>query len=452
MHKTIAVVDQTGRGHAVCSALIDTNPDLSVHYIPGTGGVFDERITPVPGIQIDDAEAIAQYCAAHQIGFVVVMHIDALKAGVADILRASGLLVMGPSAKAVQIESSKWFCKSICDDAGIATPKAKLFDEQKAFIAYLKTRKPESVMIKADWLTSNGNGAFLAEAEASVDQILDRIGRLIDQNPGSPFRFLVEPFLPGADYSAHFLVNDQSIIELPSSQDFKMSHDGDQGQNCDGMASLSPHPLESANLQQAIRTDILEPMLASLRARGISYNGPIYLGLRVDKNGKPHLIEVNARMGDSEAEVIFPRIAEDLSAVFEGVAQEAAINRALACKTDKALVLSVVTGPEHPCRNASKQFESDWPNCNSGGNKEITYSPEHIVRGGKVFWANVTRANNGHLVTKTGRIAHIVGLGSTMAAACSVAYGSLRSVNFDGKRWRSDIGSDLPLNFHPAET
>jgi len=446
MREAIAVIDKTGRGHAICSALIETNPNLYVYYIPGTGGVFDQRIIPVSSISIDQPEKIRKYCLANDISLVVVSHIDALKSGVADILRKSGILVMGPSAEAVQIESSKWFCKSICDEAGIATPDAKLYEDRTTFINFLMVRPAKPIIVKADWLTCNGNGAFVVEPKATVAEVLHQIDRLIAQNPGSPFRLLVETYLEGIDYSAHYLVNDRSVIELPSSQDFKKSHDGDQGQNCDGMASISPHPRETAELQRTIRSEILNPMLACLRTRGIRYNGPIYLGLRIDESGQPHLIEVNARMGDSESEVIFPRVIENLSAVFSQIANEMTEDRAILYKPDVALALSVVTGPTNIISYSSDNFEADWPNCNQGRKREITYSPKQIAKGGLIFWANVDRDIDGTLLTRTGRIAHVVGLGPSLHSARRNAYASLRSVMFEGMRWRSDIGMTTPLH------
>ena len=344
MLKNIAVIDKTGRGHAICDCLIANNPDLTVHYIPGTGGAFDQRIAVVPNIDIEDGAAILDYCDQSKMDLIIVSHIDALKSGVCDTLRKGGLSVLGPSATAVQLETSKWFCKKICKTAGISTPQSQLFHDKAEFVSYLKTRGPSRVMIKADWLTKNGNGAFIAQGTDCRGVILDEIETIMKQNPDAPFRFLVETYQDGTDYSAHYMVNEGSVVDLPSSQDFKKSHENDAGHNCDGMGSLSPHPLDSTALRYRIRTSILEPMLAALQDEVGCFNGPIYLGLRVDENGQPHLIEVNARMGDSESEVIFPLISEDLAHLCKQLADGHTVDRPAKASSQCALVISLVTG------------------------------------------------------------------------------------------------------------
>ena len=114
MAKHIAVIDKTGRGHSICQALITTNNDVTVHYIPGTAGIFDKRILTVPSISLKDTKAIDEYCQKQGIELIVVSHIDALKADVSTSLRSRGYAVFGPSSEATKLETSKSFCKSVC--------------------------------------------------------------------------------------------------------------------------------------------------------------------------------------------------------------------------------------------------------------------------------------------------------------------------------------------------
>ncbi len=160
MTQNIAIIDKTGRGHSICQALISTNRAVTVHYIPGTAGIFDDRIIPVPKIALDDPEAIDKYCQKQGIELIAVMHIDALKADVSTALRSRGYVVFGPSSKAVQLETSKTFCKKICHAAGISTPFSRHVNSKEELLHHLPPNRAKHVMIKADWLTLNGNGAI----------------------------------------------------------------------------------------------------------------------------------------------------------------------------------------------------------------------------------------------------------------------------------------------------
>lgn len=454
MAHTIAVIDKTGRGHAICQTLITTNPDVIVHYIPGTAGVFDDRITTILHISVADAAAIASHCNIHGIKLIVVAHIDALKADVADTLRDFGFTVFGPSAKAARLEMSKAFCKEICAEAGISSPVSVRVECRAKMVELLSSSRSRQLMVKADWLTFNGNGAIKVPPGEPTENVLSQLRALQVQNNNAPFSFLVEEYLDGVDYSAHYFLNATSVIELPSSLDYKMSHCGDCGTNCDGMGSISPHPLETKRLEERIRSEILDPLRLALKTRGIEFNGAIYLGLRVDANGKPHLIEVNARMGDSESEVILPRVKEDLSAVFTLIAEERSDNRRIETCSRTSLAISLVTGVEIGSKDPAKC----WPNTMNFLPQKIDFYPTKLNGSAQVFWANVIASSGGRLQTGVGRVAHISVLGNTVDHARREAYGSLGSVFFNGIRMRCDIGyfpevkgcfaEDLSCAFH----
>ena len=438
----VAVVDKTGRGHSICVSLISNNTNIVVYYIPGSGGIFDRRIHVVPWIVIDDGYQIADFCASNGVELVVVSHIDALKNGIADTLRQKGLSVLGPSAEVVRLESSKWFCKDVCRKAGVSTPQSKLFNDKASFVTFLRERNVKPLMVKADWLTKNGNGAFIANGGDSVATIIDEVDMIMSQNLGLPFRFLVEDYLPGTDFSAHYLLNEHSVLELPSALDFKKSHDGDQGVNCDGMGTITPHPLQSDQLNARIRIEILDPILTVLNREIGHYNGPIYLGLRIDDNGRPHLIEINARLGDSEAEAIFPLFSEDLVPIFKKLADEEHIDRAVAYRPDIGVVISLVSGTVHDaCDCAGDDNLLDWPNALSGSGQRVVFSPKDLFSTASLFWANIEGFEPNTLETRCGRIAHIAGFGISLETARRAAYGSLPVVTFAGRRFRTDIGA-----------
>lgn len=439
MEKAVCVIDKTGRGHSICDALIRTDDALTVYYIPGTGGRFDPRIIPVPQIGIDEAYRIIAFCRARAIELVVVSHIDALVAGLADRLRDAGFAVIGASAAATQLESSKWFCKKLCADFGVSTPHAIFVGSQEEMSRYLESNSNKSFMIKADWLTSNGNGSIHVKPPFSAPDILRQLDALIRQNPRQPYTFIVEHYLDGFDYSAHYVLNPSSVVRLPSCQDFKKSHDNDAGCNCDGMGSISPHPQDSRDLAERIRNQILDPVLTGLRRYAIDYIGPIYLGIRVDGAGQPHLLEINTRCGDSESQVIFPRIQENLYNLFLSIARGDAVDRTLCCADAHFLTISLVTARLNVSGRRVRVDKDDWPYTNSGPDSEIIVKPEELHPAATIYWANTVTDRDRKIKIKPGRVAHLVAAGPTLTEARRRAYSSLNAISCDHVRWRSDI-------------
>lgn len=440
MYKNVAVIDKTGRGHSICDALIRTNKTVKVFYIPGTGGFFDSRIETVSNIDIDDAKDIAAFCRNNDVKLVFVSHIEALTANVADSLRAEGLPVVGASADATRLESSKWFCKELCSENGIKTPDSMLIECEEHLHGYLDGNIDRAYMIKADWLTRNGNGAIRVRPSDAASDIIEEINLIMQQNPGYPYRFIVEDFLDGYDYSAHYFLNKSSVVSLPSSKDFKKSHDQDAGANCDGMGSISPHPMDDEKINTRIRETILDPLLKGLRSRNIEYDGPIYLGIRVDHDGVPNLLEVNTRMGDSESEVIFPRVNEDIHDLLYSLAKGFSVERKLSYMDNFCLSISLVSGDRDTVERHHTFSRNDWPYVNSGPGYEINLRPESLPASAKIYWANAEMRDGELLKTGTGRVAHLTATGSSLAQARSRVYSSLKAISFKNMRWRTDIG------------
>lgn len=267
MKNKVVVIDKTGRGHSICTALASAKTNATIYYVPGTSGVFEPNIIPVPGICITDVNAIDSFCKEIQPDFIFVSHISALTAGVADQLRSSGFSVFGVSKSATKCESSKFFCKEICAEMGISTSVAKMVLNRKSLREILNDQSQRPFMIKADGLTLNGNGAIAVLSEDQTADVLHEVDLILAQNPQLPFSFLVEEFQEGTDYSVHYFVNRGSIVRLPSSQDFKKSHANDLGANCDGMGSISPHPLDNQYLNERIENLILIPYPCGIKEK-----------------------------------------------------------------------------------------------------------------------------------------------------------------------------------------
>lgn len=428
----IAVIDKTGRGHALCDKLLRQNPEVVIHYIPGTAGKYNKRIQPYLDIEIDDSEAIAKQCKDLNISLAIVSHIDAIRAGVSDRLRKENFTVIGASRAASILETSKWYCKILCADANIPTAKANLFTSEECFSAFLQNRGDKAYFVKYDGLTKNGNGAFKITKYDTLFDIFVKTDLIRQQNKSQSFRFLVEECISGTDYSAHYLISPYSIIELPSSLDYKRCRPDSTSMNCDGMGSIAPHPLHNDALGHAIKRKIIIPLVKSLKKRGLIYYGPIFLGLMIDEQSNPILLEINARMGDSETEAILPLINENLAVLFRELHRTTACDRQAQTTPETSVVVSLVTG--------AANGREGWPKSNKSLNETITFMPDKLRDDACIYWANGISYDGREMVARSGRIAHISAKGSTLAEARLASYNSLSAVTFKNMYFREDIG------------
>ncbi len=438
--KRVAIVDKTGRGHSICDAFIRNNPDIEIFYIPGTGGVFDSRITTVQGILISDTAAIVDFCVLKSIGLAIVSHIEALRAGIADSIREKGIPTLGVSSQCTELESSKWLCKEICVFAGVPTAPAKRIETEKALLDYIRSNTGRCYMIKADWLTHHGNGAIKVNKNDGVNDVFKCIKRVISQNPDKPFKFVVEDFIEGQDFSAHYIVEKSRCITMPSCLDYKKSHDNDADSNCDGMGSISPHPIATPRIMHTIKETILKSLMKGLKHCGIDYGGPLYLGLRIS-NEKVCLLEVNTRFGDSESEAMFPRISENLYDIIMDFACGIHINKTIQHDSNVCLAISIVTSTARSVKKNQKIERDGWPFNTEVRRMPIRLITDYLSEKVTIYWGNASNNQSGTIMTGCGRVAHIVGIGKSLEVARERAYSSIPAIEFDGIRWRSDIGA-----------
>ena len=307
----ILVIGGGGREHALAWKLARDSRRPELYCAPGNAGTAALG-TNLP-IKAEDLDGLLQWAKTHRPELTVVGPEAPLCAGLADLFRAEGLRVFGPSRAAAQLEGSKQFAKDVMAAAGVPTARAAVFTEAGAAKEYVR-QQGAPIVVKADGLAA-GKGvtvaATVAEAEAAIDEALVRrafgdAGR----------RVLIEECLVGEEASILALLDGQRVVLLASAQDHKRLGDGDTGPNTGGMGAYSPAPAVTADLLPFIRTRVFEPMLRELRRRGITYQGLLYAGLMLTADG-PKVLEFNCRFGDPETQAILPRWEGDLLPALE---------------------------------------------------------------------------------------------------------------------------------------
>src|SRR5262249_55364146 len=303
----VLVVDRSGRGHTFADTFVRTNSRVTVHYAPGCSAADGERIKSVQHVALSDHKGLVDYAKSNSIDFAFVTNAAALADGAVDSFRSAGVPVIGPDREASRLESSKIFAKALFKKYGIPTPAQPPFYVAASARSFVRSSS-QKVVVKADGLCG-GNGSFVCDSVADAEKAIELL--MIERMFGeSGDRILIEERVYGQEFSFFALLDGENYLILPMAIDYKKSHDANRGVNSGGMGALSNHPLEGERLTQKVKDRLIAPILRLIREEGLRYCGPIYLGC-ILVGHEPVLLEINARMGEPESEVVLPRIESD---------------------------------------------------------------------------------------------------------------------------------------------
>ncbi len=414
----ILILGSGGREHALAWA-IRQNPKCDRLFVaPGNPGM--EPMARLAALDILSGPAVIGFCEENAIDLVVIGPEAPLAAGVADDLRAAGILAFGPSKAAAMLEASKSFTKEVCDACGAPTAAWARFDAADPARAYIRAQGAP-IVIKADGLAA-GKGVTVAMTEADA---LDAIDRAVGGEFGAAgAEVVIEEFMAGEEASFFILCDGTDCLPVGTAQDHKRVGDGDTGPNTGGMGAYSPAPVLTQAIQDQVMAEIVRPTVAEMARRGTPFQGVLYAGLMIE-NGHARLVEYNVRFGDPECQVLMMRLGAQaldlILACAEGRLGETAVNWA----EDHALTVVL----------AANGYPGDYEKGSVIKGLEIL--PEDSAH--MVFHAG-TALKDGALVATGGRVLAATGRAATLAEAHERAYALADAIDWPGGFYRRDIG------------
>ncbi|AHD00274.1 phosphoribosylamine--glycine ligase [Leisingera methylohalidivorans] len=414
----ILILGSGGREHALAWAVMQNPKCDKLIVAPGNAGIA--QIADCASFDIEDGGAVAAFAEENAIDFAIIGPEAPLAAGVADRLRAAGLLVFGPSEAAARLEASKSFTKEVCDAAGAPTAAYGHFTDAEAAKAHVRKHGAPTV-VKADGLAA-GKGVIIAMTEAeAIAAIDDMFGGAFG---GAGAEVVIEEFMEGEEASLFVLVDGEDVLAIGSAQDHKRVGEGDTGPNTGGMGAYSPAPVLSAEIEARAMEEIVKPTMRVMAERGMPYQGVLYAGLMI-KDGLPRLVEYNVRFGDPECQVLMMRLGAQaldlMHAAAEGRLGEAQVNWG----DDHAI--TVVMAAEGYPGSYEKGTEI----------KGLDALPEDSSN--MVFHAG-TKAEDGKVLAVGGRVLNVTARGDTLQEARDRAYAMVDGVEWPQGFFRRDIG------------
>ena len=419
----VLVIGGGGREHAICVTLAKSPKVDKIWCAPGNGGIA--QVAECVDIKATDIDGVVAFAKANQPDLVMVAPDDPLALGMVDALEAAGIRAFGPHKNAAVIEGSKSFAKDLMHKYGIPTAGYAVFEDSASAIAYIKDQGAP-IVVKADGLAL-GKGVLicntLEEAKEGVRTIME------DKKFGNAGNTMViEEFMTGREVSVLTYVDGKTIRIMSSAQDHKRAKDGDQGLNTGGMGNFSPSPFYTKEVDEFCKKYIYQPTVDAMAAEGRPFTGVIFFGLMLTGEG-PKVLEYNARFGDPEAQVVLPRMKNDIIDVMEACVDGKLDTIDLQFE-DNAAVCVVLASDGYPV-----SYEKGFP---ISGLEKFEGKDDYFC-----FHAGTAFDKEGRIVTNGGRVLGITATGKDLKEARKKAYEATEWVDFANKYMRHDIGKAI---------
>ena len=418
----ILIVGSGGREHAIAASVAKSPKAEKIYCAPGNAGIAEYAECVAIGAM--EFEKLAAFAKEKEIDLCIVGMDDPLVGGLVDTLEEAGIRTFGPKKNAAILEGSKAFSKDLMKKYHIPTAAYENFTDPDAAIAYLENAK-FPIVLKADGLAL-GKGVLicqdLEEAKAGVKEIM------LDKKFGSAGNeMVIEEFMTGREVSVLSFVDGKTIKTMTSAQDHKRAGDGDTGLNTGGMGTFSPSPFYTKEVEDFCNKYIYQATVDAMAAEGRPFKGIIFFGLMLTEDG-PKVLEYNARFGDPEAQVVLPRMKNDVIDVMEACIDGKLSDVELEFE-DNAAVCVVLASDGYP-EKYDKGFEIKG--LDTFKDKDGYY----------VFHAG-TKFDGDKIVTNGGRVLGVVAKGENLKAARANAYKATEWIDFANKYKRNDIGKAI---------
>ncbi len=414
----ILILGSGGREHGLAWKIAASPLADRIYCAPGNAGIAQEA--DCVALDLADHKAVIAFCQANTIDFVVVGPEVPLVAGIANDLEAAGIKTFGPSKWAARLEGSKGFTKDLCKANKIPTAAYERFKFAASAKDYVR-KKGAPIVVKADGLAA-GKGVVVAETVAEAEAAIDM---MFGGGLGAPaWEIVIEDCLVGEEASFFALCDGETAIALASAQDHKRVGDGDKGPNTGRMGAYSPAPVMTAEMNQRVMDEIIQPTVRALKAMGAPYKGVLFAGLMITAGG-PQLIEYNVRFGDPECQVLMLRLMSDLLPALIAARDGQLKHFDLRWYPDAALTVVM----------AAKGYPGNY----AKGSVIEGLDAAAQVEGVEIFHAG-TKADGKRILANGGRVLNVCARGETVTQAQQRAYSAIDKINWPDGFCRRDIG------------
>lgn len=417
----VLIIGSGGREHAIAWKVAQSKKVEKIYCAPGNAGISEvAECVPIGAMEFDKLVAFAK---EKEIDLTVIGMDDPLVGGIVDVFEKEGLRVFGPRKNAAILEGSKAFSKDLMKKYHIPTAAYETFTDPEKALEYLETAKMP-IVLKADGLAL-GKGVLICQTLEEAKEGVKTL--MMDKKFGSAGdEIVIEEFMTGREVSVLSFVDGNIVKIMSSAQDHKRAKDGDQGLNTGGMGNFSPSPFYTEEVDEFCKKYIYQPTVDAMKAEGRPFKGVIFFGLMLTPEG-PKVLEYNARFGDPEAQVVLPRLENDIVDVFEACIDGTLDKVDLKFDNDRATVCVILASDGYPV-----EYKKGFP---IEGLEKFKGKDDYYV-----FHSGTKFNDKGQIVTNGGRVLGVTATGKDLKEARKKAYEATEWVSFENKYMRHDIG------------
>ncbi len=418
----VLIVGSGGREHAIAASVAKSDKVDKIYCAPGNAGIAE--LAECVDIGAMELEKLADFAQEKAIDLTIIGMDDPLVAGVVDVFEKRGLRVFGPRKNAAILEGSKAFSKDLMKKYNIPTAAYETFTSSEDALAYLETSE-YPIVLKADGLAL-GKGVLICNTKEEAKEGVKTL--MLDKQFGSAGdKIVIEEFMTGREVSVLCYCDGTHIAPMTSAQDHKRAKDGDKGLNTGGMGTFSPSPFYTDEVDAFCHKYIYQASMDAMKAEGRDFTGIMFFGLMLTEKG-PKVLEYNARFGDPEAQVVLPRMKNDIIEVMEACI-DGKLDQIDLQFEDNAAVCVVLASDGYPEKYEKGKLISG---LDTFKDKEGYY----------VFHAGTKRTAEG-IVTNGGRVLGVTAKGANLKEARANAYKATEWISFENKYMRNDIGKAI---------
>ena len=420
----VLIVGSGGREHAIAWKVAQSKKVDKIYCAPGNAGISEvAECVPIGAMEFDKLVAFAK---EKKIDLTVIGMDDPLVGGIVDVFEKEGLRVFGPRKNAAILEGSKAFAKDLMKKYHIPTAAYETFTDPQKALEYLETAKMP-IVLKADGLAL-GKGVLICQTLEEAKEGVKTL--MMDKKFGSAGdEIVIEEFMTGREVSVLSFVDGNIVKIMSSAQDHKRAKDGDQGLNTGGMGNFSPSPFYTKEVDEFCKKYIYQPTVDAMKAEGRPFKGVIFFGLMLTPDG-PRVLEYNARFGDPEAQVVLPRLENDIVDVFEACIDGTLDKVDLKFDNDRATVCVILASDGYPV-----EYKKGFP---IEGLEKFKGKDDYYV-----FHSGTKFNDKGQIVTNGGRVLGVTATGRNLKEARRKAYEATEWISFENKYMRHDIGKAI---------
>lgn len=420
----VLIVGSGGREHAIAWKVAQSKKVDKIYCAPGNAGISEvAECVPIGAMEFDKLVAFAK---EKEIDLTVIGMDDPLVGGIVDVFEKEGLRVFGPRKNAAILEGSKAFSKDLMKKYNIPTAAYETFTDPEKALGYLETAKMP-IVLKADGLAL-GKGVLICQTLEEAKEGVKTL--MMDKKFGSAGdEIVIEEFMTGREVSVLSFVDGNIVKIMSSAQDHKRAKDGDQGLNTGGMGNFSPSPFYTKEVDEFCKKYIYQATVDAMKAEGRPFKGVIFFGLMLTPDG-PKVLEYNARFGDPEAQVVLPRLENDIVDVFEACIDGTLDQVDLKFDNDRATVCVILASDGYPV-----EYKKGFP---IEGLEKFKGKDDYYV-----FHSGTKFNENGQIVTNGGRVLGVTATGKDLKEARKKAYEATEWISFENKYMRHDIGKAI---------